>query len=328
MSANKNTNASAEASSTSANNNARAQTNPANPDSAITLVALSQDGGVANLATILIPEEDSSSKAKKTTLSTEEKSSLERCEQVIERGLATFIEVGAAMYEIQSQRLYRQEHGSFEAYLSSRWSFKRAHAYRLINAYRVLETIRDEDGKELTESHARQLARLPQDQRTEALRRAKELAGEKSRTAKHIQQAVDAMLGKTKKPSASASAPAEDDGEDNDDSGGQTNEKTPTPPSPTGGATIPSEPSQTPMTVDTELVEELLALVRETRELLTEDQDVAAAIRHLFRMEHLLDSSAAKKRYGSLEVQAVNAGSPQEDTYKEVVHPMAQLQAA
>jgi hypothetical protein len=81
------------------------------------------------------------------------------------------------------------------------------------------------------------------------------------------------------------------------------------------------------MTVDTELVEELLALVHETREMLTEDQDVAAAIRHLFRMEQVL-TQPAKQRYGSLEVEGVNAGSPREESYKEASYSMAQLKVA
>lgn len=97
--------ASSEVSNNNIKNNAVAQANPANPNKAITLVALTPDGGTASLATVLFPE-DSSSTPKKSKLSPEEESSLVRLEQVIERGLATFVEVGAALHQIQSQRLY------------------------------------------------------------------------------------------------------------------------------------------------------------------------------------------------------------------------------
>lgn len=279
-------------------NDVPAQANPANPDKAITLVALTPDGGTANKATVLFPKEDPSSTSKKTKLSTEEESSLERLEKVIESGLKTFVEVGAALYQIQSQRLYRQKHASFEAYLADRWNFKRAHAYRLINAYRALETIQDEDGNDLAESHVRQLVRLPEDQRAEALRRAKELAGKETRTAKHIQQAVDALLGKSKKKSPSKST----DDEEDDNNGGVSADKPLPPPAPKGGATAPRETSGTPMPPDTELVNELLALVRGTRDLLTIKKDVKAAIQQLFRMEQVLTKSAAQVSYGGIEI--------------------------
>lgn len=300
---NKKTNAASSEAAPKSDNNVPVQANPANPDAATTLVALSQDGGVANLATVMFPKEDPSSAAQKTKLSTEEESSLERCEKAIERGLATYVEVGAALFQIQAQGLYRQKHDSFESYLASRWSFKRAQAYRLISAYRVLETIRDEDGKELTESHARQLARLSQDRRTEALRRAKELAGEKPRTAKHIQQVVDAILGKTKKSPSKSSGDEEED----NNNGGVTAEKPTTPPAPTGGAAAPRESAGTPMQPDTALVNELLALVRGTRDLLTIKKDVKAAIEQLFRMERVLTKSAAKGRYVDIEILGAEA---------------------
>lgn len=290
-------NASSEASTNPDNNNVAAQANPANPNKAITLVALTPDGGTASLATVLFPE-DSSSTPKKSKLSTEEESSLERLEQVIERGIATFVEVGAALHQIQSQRLYRQKHDSFEAYLASRWNFKRAHAYRLINAYRVLETIQDEDGKVLSESHTRQLARLPEDQRAEALLRAKELAGKKTRTAKHIQQAVDDLLGKSKKKSPSKST----DDEEDDNNGGVSADKPTPPPTPTGGAAAPRETPGTPMPPDTELVNELLALARGTRDLLTTKKDVNAAIEQLFRIEQVLTKAVAKVNYSGVEI--------------------------
>lgn len=40
--------------------------------------------------------------------------SLEENEAIIERGLATFVEVGTALAEIRDNRLYRESHGTFE----------------------------------------------------------------------------------------------------------------------------------------------------------------------------------------------------------------------
>ena len=304
MKNNSNKDASTEVSTNNGNNNVAAQANPANPDKAITLVALTPDGGTASLATVLFPTEDSSSTSKKTKLSTEEESSLERLEKVIESGLKTFVEVGAALYQIQSQRLYRQKHASFEAYLAGRWNFKRAHAYRLINAYRALETIQDEDGNDLAESHVRQLVRLAEDQRAEALRRAKELAGKETRTAKHIRQAVDALLGKSEKKSPSKST---DDEEDTNDGGVAAEKPTTPPPAPTGGVAAPRDTDSTVLQPNTELVNELLDLVRGTRDLLTIKKDVNAAIQLLFRMEQLLTKVAAKVSYSGIEIPDFDA---------------------
>ena len=315
-------NASSEASANKGNTNVPTQAKPANPDTAISMVAFTRDGGTADLATVLFPKEDPSSAPKKTKLSTEEESSLDRCEQVIERGLSTFVEVGASLHQIQSQRLYRQKHDSFEAYLAGRWNFKRAHAYRLISAYRVLETIRDEDGKDLAESHVRQLVRLPEDQRADALRRAKELAGKEARTAKHIQQAVDTMLGKVNKSPSKSS----DDEEDNTN-GGTAAEKPAPPLAPTGGAAAPRESTGTPLPPDTELVDELLALVRGTRDLLTIKKDVKAAIQQLFRMEQVLTQPAARSRYSSIEIGAEET-SEGSNVFVGRLSPARQLQAA
>ena len=51
-------------------------------------------------------------------------------------------------------------------------------------------------------------------------------------------------------------------------------------------------------------------------------------MQELLDHQRLLDPSAARQRYESLEVQAVNAGSPQEEIYKEAFHSMAPLKVA
>ncbi len=63
------------------------------------------------------------------------------CEAVIERGLATFIEVGQTLLEIRDKRLYRLTHDSFDAYCQERWGWARAHAYRMIASGEVVTSM-------------------------------------------------------------------------------------------------------------------------------------------------------------------------------------------
>lgn len=63
--------------------------------------------------------------------------SLADCEAVIERGLNTFVEVGAALMEIRDSRLYRSTHGDFDTYCQDRWGFSRRRAGQMIEAAEV-----------------------------------------------------------------------------------------------------------------------------------------------------------------------------------------------
>lgn len=64
---------------------------------------------------------------------------LAELEEVVERGLSTFVEVGNALMEIRDARLYRATHPTFEAYCRERWGFSRSHGYRLIRAAELAE---------------------------------------------------------------------------------------------------------------------------------------------------------------------------------------------
>ncbi len=70
-----------------------------------------------------------------------ELASLTECEQVIERGLATFVEVGQALVRIRDGKLYRREHPTFEAYCQHRWGFDRTYAHRLIESAKVRQVL-------------------------------------------------------------------------------------------------------------------------------------------------------------------------------------------
>jgi protein gp37 len=63
------------------------------------------------------------------------------CEGIIERGLATFIEVGEALLCIRDERLYRAEHRTFEDYCRERWGFSRQRGLQLIDAAEMTTTV-------------------------------------------------------------------------------------------------------------------------------------------------------------------------------------------
>lgn len=64
-------------------------------------------------------------------------SRLSELENTIERGLATFVEVGQALLEIRESRLYSDSHETFEDYCRGRWGMSRDYAYKQIAASEV-----------------------------------------------------------------------------------------------------------------------------------------------------------------------------------------------
>ena len=66
---------------------------------------------------------------------------LAECEQVIERGQRTFIEVGQALAAIRDGHLYLESHGTFESYCRDRWGMSRPRAYQLIAASAMSTTV-------------------------------------------------------------------------------------------------------------------------------------------------------------------------------------------
>jgi hypothetical protein len=87
-------------------------------------------------------------------------------EQVIERGLGTFVDVGRALLEIQERRLYRTAgHRTFAQYVARRWDLSKAHAYRQIEASKVVDILSPIGDMPLpaNEAQARELAPLMHD---------------------------------------------------------------------------------------------------------------------------------------------------------------------
>ena len=66
---------------------------------------------------------------------------LTECEAIIERGLASFLEMGQALLRIRDGRLYRQTNKTFAHYCQQRWSLSRSYAYELMEAGQVAEAL-------------------------------------------------------------------------------------------------------------------------------------------------------------------------------------------
>lgn len=140
---------------------------------------------------LLAGAEDASATATVTgILPADEAAELAACEQVIEQGLATFVQVGEALLTIRDGKLYRASHETFAGYCRERWGFGRAHAYRMIEAAEAVSPIGD-TGLPLpaNEAQARELARVPETERAQAWREALEQTGGKP-TAAAVRQAV------------------------------------------------------------------------------------------------------------------------------------------
>ena len=80
---------------------------------------------------------------------------LAELESIIENGLPKYQEVGSALDEIHSRKLYKPQYKSFKTYLQQRWKISRAHGYRLIAAAQVAEMSPIGDKKPANEHQAR-----------------------------------------------------------------------------------------------------------------------------------------------------------------------------
>ena len=61
-------------------------------------------------------------------------------EAIVEKGLSTYQELGAALDEIHHRKFYKPQFKNFKTYLQVRWEISRAHGYRLMAAYKIAQT--------------------------------------------------------------------------------------------------------------------------------------------------------------------------------------------
>ncbi|AFK05582.1 hypothetical protein Emtol_0315 (plasmid) [Emticicia oligotrophica DSM 17448] len=156
-----------------------------------------------------------------SSLSNEENERLTICEEVIDKGLKTFIEVGNALFEIRNNKLYRGSFTTFEAYCKERWQLKRQRAYELMGAAEVVNQLSENNLSEISdksnllptkESHANALTQIPVTLRFQVWRAVVEesLTTKKPITAKMIVEQTE-LLSKQSEELATPKEPTEEE---------------------------------------------------------------------------------------------------------------------
>jgi len=117
---------------------------------------------------------------------------LAELEDVITRGLETFVDVGNALAEIRARRLYQETgYATFEDYCRDRWDFSRFYAHRLIAAAEVVNALPiGNTPPPVNEAQVRELAKAPEEVRGAVWQEAIETAPEGKVTAGHVQRVV------------------------------------------------------------------------------------------------------------------------------------------
>ncbi len=86
---------------------------------------------------------------------------LAELEAIIAAGCRAFVDTGEALTIICERRLYRNAYPTFEDYCRERWAMSPRHAYRLIQAFAVVDVLRPTGHIPESERQARALADLP-----------------------------------------------------------------------------------------------------------------------------------------------------------------------
>lgn len=135
------------------------------------------------------------------TLLVREQRSLARCEEKIEKGMATFVEVGKALAEIRDRKLYRDTHKTFAAYVKERWGKSRNWADVTIQSSAAVASIENahHGGQKPNERQARELAKAPEEDRAEVWEEVTEEHGEKITAAK-VAAAVERLTAAENAP--------------------------------------------------------------------------------------------------------------------------------
>jgi len=126
-----------------------------------------------------------------TALTEPQRRKLNDLESIIEKGLTTFVEVGAALAIIREQKLYTGAYSTFEAYCRAKWDWTERRARQLIASSEVVTSMGD-TGKILPptkESHAVAMADVPAEKRAGVWTKAVKESGGKPK-AKDVRRAA------------------------------------------------------------------------------------------------------------------------------------------
>ncbi len=91
-------------------------------------------------------------------------------EAVIDRGLASFVEVGEALLEVRDSKLYRVGYATFEAYCKGRWGLSQSRSYQLMDAATIAGVLSSTTVELPNEAVARELAPVLREQGPDAVR--------------------------------------------------------------------------------------------------------------------------------------------------------------
>jgi|GEM_PF-910822 len=127
-----------------------------------------------------------------------EAAELSQHEAVIERGLKTFYEVGAALTAIREKRLYRATHNSFEDYCQERWQLTQRRAYQMMDAVLVVNNVYPGTHYESIalpeyEKHVRPLVALSPEEQQMAWAVVQQTAPGGKVTASHVKSVVTVL---------------------------------------------------------------------------------------------------------------------------------------
>lgn len=128
-------------------------------------------------------------------------SRLGELEETIERGLATFVEVGAALAEIRDNDLYKEHYTRFEDYCQERWGWNADYGRKLIASATVRCALKDDYNCSVlpaNEGQARPLTKIKEpEQQAQAWTRAQEIAAHDNRKviAADVEEAVAEVIG-------------------------------------------------------------------------------------------------------------------------------------
>lgn len=130
------------------------------------------------------------------SISLPESARLVELEEIIEKGVSTFIKVGEALAEIRDKKLYRVSHGTFEEYCKEEWQISRRSAYDLISTSSAAQNV--QEVAQITREQARPLAKLkePAQQRA-AIAVAVESANGTQPTTAQVESAVEQVQAET-----------------------------------------------------------------------------------------------------------------------------------
>lgn len=126
-------------------------------------------------------------------LTTDERTELNQCETVIERGIKVFFEVGEALLSIRDKRLYRATHHTFEQYCRERWDMSRRRANQLIESAAVIGNLGTIVPKPANEAQARELVTLTPDEQRLVVEVVKQTAPNGKPTAAHYRSVANVL---------------------------------------------------------------------------------------------------------------------------------------